>query len=51
MIFKDWLEQHGCQVEVTQEDDGSGYVCLSVELPAEDGEWRGPVIDITVSSS
>lgn len=31
MTFIDWLEDQGCSVEITQEDDGSGYVYLDVE--------------------
>lgn len=38
MDFKDWLEQHGCMVEIAQEDDGSGYVVLEVSIPAYKAE-------------
>ena len=33
MIFKEWLESQGCKVEISQEDDGSGYVCIEVTTP------------------
>lgn len=33
MDFKEWLELQGCVVEVTQEDDGSGYEVLQVTTP------------------
>lgn len=33
MDFKEWLELQGCVVEVTQEDDGSGYTLLEVTTP------------------
>jgi hypothetical protein len=31
--FKEWLESQGCDVVLTQEDDGSGYYCLDVTTP------------------
>jgi hypothetical protein len=31
--FLAWLETKGCQVEITQEDDGSGFVCAEVLVP------------------
>jgi hypothetical protein len=37
MNFRQWLEQHGCTVEVTQADDGSGYEVWTVRT--QDG-WR-----------
>jgi hypothetical protein len=43
MDFKEWLEFMGCRVEVTQEDDGSGYICLEVTTPS------GVVSEITVN--
>ena len=33
MRFEDWLRSHGCNVEVTQEDDGSGYTVIMVTHP------------------
>ena len=33
MTFAQWLESQGCHVECVQEDDGSGYECLSVLIP------------------
>lgn len=33
MDFKEWLELQGCVIEVTQEDDGSGYYVLEVTTP------------------
>jgi len=42
MRFKDWLESVGCSVEVTQPDDGGGYVCLAVRTP------DGSEYDVTV---
>lgn len=50
MEFAHWLEQHGCTVEVTQEDDGGGYVCLEVTLP-HDGSLAPPTkVDVTVTT-
>ena len=49
MEFKEWLESKGCQAEVTQDDDGSGYICLEVTLPSEDGLNPGVRVDVTVS--
>jgi hypothetical protein len=31
--FQSWLEQQGCRVEITQENDGGGYVCMDVTTP------------------
>jgi hypothetical protein len=45
MSFKAWLESQGCTVEVTQEDDGSGYICLEVITPDHARH------DVTVSNS
>lgn len=42
--FIAWLQAHGCTVEVTQPDDGSGYACLDVETP------EGGTYDVTVQS-
>jgi hypothetical protein len=36
MKFKEWLESVGCQVEVIQEDDGSGYEVLDVTVPNDE---------------
>ena len=47
MDFKNWLESQGCSVEVTQEDDGSGYVCLEVTIPPID---RMMTFDVTVTA-
>ena len=33
MDFVSWLLEQGCQVEITQEDDGSGYFLAEVTLP------------------
>lgn len=44
MDFKTWLELQGCVIEVTQEDDGSGYECWTVTTP------DGTEIDLTVTS-
>jgi hypothetical protein len=44
MTFQQWLESQGCTVEVTQDDDGSGYVVLDVITP--DGNHH----DVTVNS-
>lgn len=44
MDFKRWLESQGCTVEVTQDDDGGGYVCLLVTDPA------GVRYDVTVTA-
>lgn len=33
MDFKEWLELQGCVVEITQEDDGSGYSQYEVHTP------------------
>lgn len=45
MDFKEWLELMGCYVEVTQEDDGSGYECWDVVLP---GQTQANKFEITV---
>ena len=45
MSFMTWLQLQGCTVEVTQDDDGSGYVCLEIILP------DGARYDITVTNS
>jgi hypothetical protein len=37
MEFKEWLERQGCTVEVTQEEEGNGYVVLEVHLPYGNG--------------
>ena len=42
--FADWLSRQGCQVTITQDDDGSGYICLDVTTP------DGQLFDITVTS-
>lgn len=44
MTFREFLERNGCTVDVTQENDGSGYVCYDVTLP--DGTHH----DVTVTS-
>lgn len=44
MTFKNWLESQRCTVEVTQEDDGSGYICLQVRTP------EGIYFDVTVNT-
>jgi hypothetical protein len=31
--FREWLEGQGCQVEVTQGDDGGGYEVWEVRVP------------------
>jgi hypothetical protein len=31
--LREWLEGLGCQVEVAQEDDGSGYVYWELRFP------------------
>jgi len=43
--FINFMETHGCSVEVTQEDDGGGYTVLEVVLPN-----GGAVLDVTVNS-
>lgn len=43
MEFAQWLISMGCEVSVTQEDDGSGYVVLEVRTP------DGVSHDITVT--
>ena len=43
MDFKDWLEKQGCKVEITQEDGGSGYVCLYILTP--DGRHFNLTVD------
>jgi hypothetical protein len=44
--FTEWAETQGAEVEVTQEDDGSGYTCMKVNLPYL---WNGITFDITVN--
>ena len=44
MTFEEWLRSRGCTVLIEQEDDGSGYYCLSVETP------EGIGYDITVTT-
>jgi hypothetical protein len=33
MGFVQWLELQGCHVEITQADDGSGYIVTDVTMP------------------
>jgi len=33
MDFVTWLRMMGCEAEITQEDDGSGYFCVEVITP------------------
>ncbi len=47
MEFKEWLEAVGCHVEITQEDDGSGYICIEVITPIGP---IGKVWEITVQT-
>jgi hypothetical protein len=44
MTFPEWLKSVGCQVNVYQEDDGSGYSCMNVTIP------DGIQFDITVNT-
>lgn len=46
MEFVNWLREHGCQVEIVQEDDGSGYFLAEVVLP--DGEEKTYKITVDV---
>jgi hypothetical protein len=43
--FIAWLREQGCTVEVTQPDDGGGYVVMDVETP------DGAAYDLTVQTS
>jgi hypothetical protein len=43
--FQEWAESEGAIVEVAQEDDGSGYTVLSMELP----DLVGEVFEVVVN--
>lgn len=45
MKFSEWLEQQGCFVQITQEDDGSGYETMEV-TPLDSND----TYDITVQT-
>lgn len=45
--FIAWAESEGAEIEVTQPDDGSGYVVLDLKLP---NLWNDIVFDVTVQS-
>lgn len=47
--FAEWLRLQGCVVEVTQEDDGSGYEVLQVTTPT--GEIYTMNVDTQVQQS
>jgi hypothetical protein len=44
--FIAWAESEGAEVEVAQEDDGSGYTVLSIQLPPK---WNNMIFDVTVN--
>lgn len=48
MNFIEWLQLQGCTVEITQEDDGSGYQVIEISPPAPD---LFPVTTLTVEET
>lgn len=44
--FMDWVESEGAEIEVTQENDGSGYTVMELKLPHL---WGGITFDVTVN--
>ena len=54
MEFKEWLENQGCQVEVTQEEEGNGYVVIEIRIPLWQAEVGSSVMsepyEVTVNT-
>jgi len=44
VMFEDWLRRQGCEVEITQEEEGNGYYCMKVTTPGEELTY-----DVTVT--